>query len=329
MSKGGSFRIQTTSNSSRNAVRPVPTSYQSPPASGSTVCAGIASAFGRPPGPSSSVPIVHTANSWPRLSASRRNAIVVSFSGSRRSIGSMTKRWRIGGWREGNVPRKLSRGYRRRPSAGGGSTRASPLTAIPGAGRKTRAPSRRAAEVVPPGSRTIPRRDPHRRVLDLRLRLADLPPGNPLRGASGRLPAGLEPAFLAVVDGPSRRSPGSPGPCGHPGAGSWTPRCWGIAYRLAEEGDAAVHPRRPGHTRTRRLCPHGDRDSNWTRLPSKPRPPHRHRRKVVAGLTYQAWPGNRNYAGPAPIDEIASQVIPLQQARAAPTPTTSAIWMPH
>ncbi len=29
---------------------------------------------------------------------------------------------------------------------------------------------------------------------------------------------------------------------------------------------------------------------------------------VVAGLTYQGWPGNRNYAGPAPIAEIASQV---------------------
>ena len=30
--------------------------------------------------------------------------------------------------------------------------------------------------------------------------------------------------------------------------------------------------------------------------------------QTVLGLTYQAWPGNRNYAGPAPIAEIAAQV---------------------
>ncbi len=30
--------------------------------------------------------------------------------------------------------------------------------------------------------------------------------------------------------------------------------------------------------------------------------------RVVTGLTYQAWPGNRNYAGPAPLTEIAAQV---------------------
>lgn len=30
--------------------------------------------------------------------------------------------------------------------------------------------------------------------------------------------------------------------------------------------------------------------------------------EVVAALTYQGWPGNRNYAGPAPLAEIASQV---------------------
>ena len=30
--------------------------------------------------------------------------------------------------------------------------------------------------------------------------------------------------------------------------------------------------------------------------------------RTVAGLTYQGWPGNRNYAGPASIAEIAAQV---------------------
>ncbi len=83
--------------------------------------------------------------------------------------------------------------------------------------------------------------------------------------------------------------------------------CWGIAYRLAETDAAAILAdldirERGGYVRMEieleLRAPAGQAPDTLVASP-----------RVVAGLTYQGWPGNRNYAGPAPIDEIASQVI--------------------
>lgn len=73
--------------------------------------------------------------------------------------------------------------------------------------------------------------------------------------------------------------------------------CWGIAYRLAEtEAEAILADldirERGGYVRMEiELELDGQTPTQRT-----------------VGLTYQAWPGNRNYAGPAPIAEIAAQV---------------------
>ncbi len=74
-------------------------------------------------------------------------------------------------------------------------------------------------------------------------------------------------------------------------------RCWGMAYRL-EEGEAesvlaGLDVRECG---------------GYVRMGIEIEMNGEAGAERAAGLTYQAWPGNRNYAGPAPIDEIASQV---------------------
>ena len=82
--------------------------------------------------------------------------------------------------------------------------------------------------------------------------------------------------------------------------------CWGIAYRLAEtDADAILADldirERGGYVRLEiELELHAPAGQGPNTSAASPR--------VVAGLTYQGWPGNRNYAGPAPIAEIASQI---------------------
>jgi len=82
--------------------------------------------------------------------------------------------------------------------------------------------------------------------------------------------------------------------------------CWGIAYRLDEVNPEAILAdldvrERGGYVRMEiELELHAPGAA--TPGPSVVSPQN------VAGLTYQGWPGNRNYAGPAPIAEIASQV---------------------
>jgi len=69
--------------------------------------------------------------------------------------------------------------------------------------------------------------------------------------------------------------------------------CWGMAYRLDETAAETILAdldirERGGYVRMEiELELDGER---------------------TMGLTYQAWPGNRNYAGPAPLTEIAAQV---------------------
>ncbi len=82
--------------------------------------------------------------------------------------------------------------------------------------------------------------------------------------------------------------------------------CWGLAYRLDEvDADAILADldvrERGGYVRMEIPL---ELEEPATQAPHRSAAsPH-----VVAGLTYQGWPGNRNYAGPAPIAEIASQV---------------------
>ena len=82
--------------------------------------------------------------------------------------------------------------------------------------------------------------------------------------------------------------------------------CWGMAYRLDEvDADAILADldvrERGGYVRMEIPL---ELEEPATQAPHRSAAsPH-----VVAGLTYQGWPGNRNYAGPAPIAEIASQV---------------------
>ena len=69
--------------------------------------------------------------------------------------------------------------------------------------------------------------------------------------------------------------------------------CWGMAYRLDEAAAETIFAdldirERGGYVRMEIEL---ELDAQRT-----------------MGLTYQAWPGNRNYAGPAPIGEIAAQV---------------------
>ena len=72
-------------------------------------------------------------------------------------------------------------------------------------------------------------------------------------------------------------------------------RCWGVAYRLDEaRADKVLDDldvrERGGYVRM----------EVELELDGSER---------VLGVTYQAWPGNRNYAGPAPLAEIAGQVV--------------------
>ena len=82
--------------------------------------------------------------------------------------------------------------------------------------------------------------------------------------------------------------------------------CWGIAYRLAETDAAAILAdldirERGGYVRMELELELGE--------PRAEAPgPSAAAAQTVLGLTYQGWPGNRNYAGPGPITEIASQV---------------------
>ena len=70
--------------------------------------------------------------------------------------------------------------------------------------------------------------------------------------------------------------------------------CWGVAYRLGEaDADSILDDldvrERGGYVRMEIEL---DLDGE----------------ERVLAVTYQAWPGNRNYAGPAPLAEIAGQV---------------------
>lgn len=73
--------------------------------------------------------------------------------------------------------------------------------------------------------------------------------------------------------------------------------CWGMAYRLDEAAAETILAdldvrERGGYVRMEiELELDGQGPTQGTK-----------------GLTYQAWPGNRNYAGPAPLAEIAAQV---------------------
>lgn len=73
--------------------------------------------------------------------------------------------------------------------------------------------------------------------------------------------------------------------------------CWGVAYRLEKANAETILAdldvrERGGYVRMEiELELNGQAPT-----------------QRVAGLTYQAWPGNRNYAGPAPMGEIAAQV---------------------
>ena len=83
--------------------------------------------------------------------------------------------------------------------------------------------------------------------------------------------------------------------------------CWGIAYRLAEaDADVILADldvrERGGYVRLEiELELHAPAGQGADTSAASP--------CVVAGLTYQGWPGNRNYAGPAPLAEIAGQVM--------------------
>ncbi len=83
--------------------------------------------------------------------------------------------------------------------------------------------------------------------------------------------------------------------------------CWGMAYRLDEADTDAILAdldirERGGYDRME-IELELDEPAARGRGPSAASP------QTVAGLTYQGWPGNRNYAGPAPLAEIASQIV--------------------
>ena len=83
--------------------------------------------------------------------------------------------------------------------------------------------------------------------------------------------------------------------------------CWGIAYRLPEADAETILAdldirERGGYVRMEielELAAPAEQELDASPASSR----------VVTGLTYQAWPGNRNYAGPAPLAEIAAQVL--------------------
>ena len=92
--------------------------------------------------------------------------------------------------------------------------------------------------------------------------------------------------------------------------------CWGVAYRLDEaDADSILDDldvrERGGYVRmeveleldgsTAGLT---DDEAGRTPTGTGTGPPER-----VLGVTYEAWPGNRNYAGPASLAEIAGQVV--------------------
>lgn len=82
--------------------------------------------------------------------------------------------------------------------------------------------------------------------------------------------------------------------------------CWGMAYRLEEAAAETILAEldireRGGYVRME-IELELDGPAGETPGPSAATS------QAVLGLTYQAWPGNRNYAGPATIAEIAAQV---------------------
>jgi len=82
--------------------------------------------------------------------------------------------------------------------------------------------------------------------------------------------------------------------------------CWGMAYRLDEaDADTILADldvrERGGYVRMEiEVELHTPVEQALAPSPASP--------QVVASLTYRGWPGNRNYAGPAPLAEIAAQV---------------------
>ncbi len=106
--------------------------------------------------------------------------------------------------------------------------------------------------------------------------------------------------------------------------------CWGVAYRLdAAQADAILADldvrERGGYVRMEVEL---ELEELVEEAPRSPAPAADGRRRAaaerprilsgivaprsntarVAGVTYQGWPGNRNYAGPAPLAEIAAQI---------------------
>ena len=82
--------------------------------------------------------------------------------------------------------------------------------------------------------------------------------------------------------------------------------CWGMAYRLDEAAAETVLAdldvrERGGYVRMEIEIELDEPAGEATSIPAASP-------QTIAGLTYQAWPGNRNYAGPAALAEIASQV---------------------
>lgn len=82
--------------------------------------------------------------------------------------------------------------------------------------------------------------------------------------------------------------------------------CWGIAYRLDRANAAAILAdldlrERGGYVRMEiELELEAPAEQASDASAASPR--------VVTGLTYQGWPSNLNYAGPAPLAEMAAQI---------------------